>query len=447
MLERISDAFFFASAGARMKWIFLMIFFLTSCGDSATKRKFEPEPQSDMGIEDASTSEDAAQEDGSFVDGSFDDASIEDMAIEGTPCAVLKRSVVDFETVVVGNAATQFVQIENCSETVPLTVNANAAAPITLLAPNSIEPGQVADIQIVFSPTVAGQFTAQIPIQTSAGALVVSATGFGLDPGNLCPTARIAAGIAPSLSTVSPLSVTAGSRVTFSGLSSTTQQGTIGEYSWALVSKPAGSTVTFDGPNDAAQVDLVPQATGEYIVELTVADSIGLPSCVPARFNLQVTEAAVVRFRVTLTWDTPADVNQTDTVGTDLDIHYLHPMGTWNQAPYDVFWRNATATWAVNSMPELTVDDTDGLGPEVVEHDAPLDPLTYAVGVYYYADKGLGVSSAVVSVYVDGILEFQTSPQALAKEEMFWRPLTINGATSVVTATGLAPLSGFPTTP
>jgi hypothetical protein len=432
-----------------MKWILLIILFLTSCGETAKKGKFAPEPQSDMGVEDASMSEDAAQEDAAFVDaafvdGSFDDTSFEDMAIEGSPCAVLKSSEVDFETVVVGNSATQVVQIENCSETVPLTINAIATAPISLLAPNSIEPGQVGEVQIVFSPTVSGQFAAQVPIQTSAGALVVSATGFGVNPDNLCPTARIAAGIAPGLSAVSPLNVSTGSLVTFSGLSSTAQQGTIATYSWALVNKPAGSAAMFSGPNTQSQVDLSTQAAGLYVVELTVNDSFGLASCVPARVNVQVSAPTATRFRVTLTWDTPADANQTDTVGTDLDIHYLHPSGIWNQAPYDIFWRNTAATWAANSLPKLTIDDVDGAGPEVIEHDAPMDPLTYAVGAYYYADKGLGVSNAIVSVYVDGVLEFQTSPQALAQEEMFWRPVTINGATGLVTATGLAPSAGFP---
>lgn len=426
-----------------MKWIFLMILFLASCGETTKKGKFEPEPQSDMGVEDASMSEDAAQEDGAFVDGAFDDASLAAMAIEGTPCAVLKSSAVDFETVVVGNAATQVVQIENCSETVPLTINANATAPITLLAPNRIEPGQVGDVQIVFSPTIAGQFAAQVPIQTSAGALVVSATGFGVNPDNLCPTARITAGIAPTLSAVSPLNVPTGSLVTFSGLSSSAQQGTIATYSWALVNKPAGSAAMFSGPNTQSDVELLTQTAGLYVVELTVNDSFGLVSCMPARLNVQVSAPTATRFRVTLTWDTPADSNQTDTMGADLDIHYLHPMGVWDQAPYDIFWRNATATWAVNSLPKLTIDDTDGAGPEVVEHDAPNDPLTYAVGVYYYADKGFGASNAVVSVYVDGVLDFQTSPQALA-EEMFWRPLTISGLTGAVTATGLAPSAGFP---
>ena len=75
-----------------MKWILLMILFLGACGDSATKRKFEPEPQLDMGIDDASTT-DVAQQDGAFDDASFDDTSFADTTLEdmsqGTPCGVL----------------------------------------------------------------------------------------------------------------------------------------------------------------------------------------------------------------------------------------------------------------------------------------------------------------------------------------------------------------------
>ncbi len=424
-----------------MKWILVMLLFLSACGESTKKGKFEPDPQSDMGAEDANG--DAAQLDAGQEDASFD-SSVDDASIDGTPCAALKRSNVDFETVVVGNSATQIVQIENCSDTVPLTVNLTATAPISLLAATRVEPGDVADIQMVFSPTTAGQFATQVPIQTSAGALVVSVVGFGVAPDNLCPTARITTGIG---STASPLMVPTGSNVRFSGLSSTAQQGMIATYSWAILSRPAGSTVMFSGSNTQPEVELLTQTAGVYVVELTVRDSLGLVSCMPARLNVQAVDAPAKRFRITLLWDTPADLDQTDTVGTDMDLHYLHPLGEWDKAPYDIFWRNSKASWATDSVPELTIDDTDGMGPEEVEHDAPVGSLIYKVGVYYYADQGLGVSNATVSVFVDGLMTFQTQAQPMSQQESFWSPVTINGANSAVTATNSPVVLGFPATP
>ena len=272
----------------------------------------------------------------------------------------------------------------------------------------------------------------------------MSVVGFGAEPNNPCPTARIAAGTGATLGTTSPLIVPTGSLVRFSGATSTAFQGTIATYAWSIVSRPVGNTVMFSGSNTQPEVELLTETVGNYVVELTVRDSLGVVSCTPARLTVQAVAAPEKRFRVTLLWDTPGDSNPADTFGADMDLHYMHPMGSWNVAPYDIFWRNPTATWAVDSVPELTIDDTDGAGPEEVQHDAPVGPLVYKVGVYYYADNGYGVSNATVSVFVDGVMAFQTQPQPMLGDETFWFPVTIDGATSAVTATNAPVQSGCP---
>ena len=138
-----------------MKWILVLLVFLSACGETPKKR-FQTGPQSDMGADDADTVRmDAGQEDASV------DASADDGLVEGNPCAILRDFDIDFETVVVGNSATKIVRVENCSDTVPLTIDLTASAPLSLLADTQVQPGAVADIQIVFSPTTAGQFAKQ----------------------------------------------------------------------------------------------------------------------------------------------------------------------------------------------------------------------------------------------------------------------------------------------
>ncbi|MFU8805490.1 MAG: hypothetical protein ACNA8W_16885, partial [Bradymonadaceae bacterium] len=104
------------------------------------------------------------------------------------------------------------------------------------------------------------------------------------------------------------------------------------------------------------------------------------------------------------------------------DLHYLHPQGRWDLAPYDVFWRNREQNWGTQANPSiarLDIDDLYGMRPEVISHENPEDGLNYAVGAYYYRDSGFGPSDATVLIYVNGALrgEFQNSLPATGH---FW---------------------------
>jgi hypothetical protein len=104
-----------------------------------------------------------------------------------------------------------------------------------------------------------------------------------------------------------------------------------------------------------------------------------------------------------------------------MDIHYKRSTGTWNVAPGDIFWRNPTADWGNMGPaddPSLDIDDTDGAGPENVNHNNPTAD-TYAIGVYYYNDNGFGGSTATVRIYLNGALETERS-KFIAGEANFW---------------------------
>ncbi|MBA2660764.1 MAG: hypothetical protein H0U74_00590 [Bradymonadaceae bacterium] len=45
---------------------------------------------------------------------------------------------------------------------------------------------------------------------------------------------------------------------------------------------------------------------------------------------------------IQLIWATPDVPEPTQGLGTDVDLHYLHPLGRWNRAPYDDVERQVT---------------------------------------------------------------------------------------------------------
>ena len=139
---------------------------------------------------------------------------------------------------------------------------------------------------------------------------------------------------------------------------------------------------------------------------------------------------------IELTWDTPADPDQTDTFGTDLDLHLLYPHqdGMWSQAPWDIYWLNPTAEWGnpgPDDDPVLVIDDSDGAGPEAIRFDSPEAGLVYSIGAYYYADNGYGPSYATLRVYVNGLLDYEYANQFLAAAGTFWLAATITWPTTV----------------
>src|SRR5690606_14860113 len=192
--------------------------------------------------------------------------------------------------------------------------------------------------------------------------------------------------------------------------------------------------------NPSVFIDLA----GSYRFELRVYEN-GVESCVPAYVFVRATADEDVH--VQLVWDTPSDPDQTDPTGTDMDIHYKRSTGVWNQEPGDIFWRNRTSDWGnfgLDDDPSLDIDDTDGAGPENVNHNNPTSD-TYSVGVYYYADNGFGASTATVRIYLNGALETERT-KILQSAGQFWHAadLQIPSQTLIFPDTVM---NGFPTSP
>ena len=80
--------------------------------------------------------------------------------------------------------------------------------------------------------------------------------------------------------------------------------------------------------------------------------------------------------------------------------------------------------WGESGSPEddpsLDIDDVDGSGPENINLNEPERDRTYAIGVYYYSDRGMGESYATIRVFIDGILVYQAEDKELDRTGYFW---------------------------
>lgn len=365
----------------------------------------------------------------------------------GTPCIQLAGvSEVDtpvgdethelkFGLSAIGRASNKTVQIENCSRTEKLnlegiTLSDNGGGvyelvqdalpdPLKNNMPLEIGPLETATFVVSYKPIDDSTSLGKIVISSDDpvnSELRVAVTGKGTD--NECPVARATGLIqgsggrpATALDTI-PLKT-----IEFSGEDSSDPDGQVDRYEWKLVSAPTNSTSRFSPSNTVSKPKLFLDLAGEYEVELTVFDNLGLASCSPSKVLIRATPDEDIH--VQLVW-----ANN----GTDLDLHYINGRGRWDVPGGDVFWRAPTADWGVpgnsNDDPSLDIDDTDGFGPENVNHNNPVQDA-YGVGVHYYADNGLAASYATVRIYIQGVQKLEIREKYLEKEGVFWDVATI----------------------
>ena len=173
--------------------------------------------------------------------------------------------------------------------------------------------------------------------------------------------------------------------------------------------------------------DLYLDLAGTYVVELMVYDNQGVASCGdPATVTIQAIPEDDIHIQ--LVWDAPGVANPAPDAGVDLDLHYLHPSGRWN-GNGSVNWNNPFPNWGNpeddRDDPRLDIDDTCCGGPENINHSNPESGLEYGVGVYYFADLGLGAAYATVRIYIRGELRFQLRNTYMPSEGYFWHVANI----------------------
>lgn len=416
--------------------------------DSELPKTLEPGEGFDLRV--WFTPEDNRAEEGSITIFSNDpdnaQKKVEFIGNSGVPCLGLSHEdEINFGQSSTGKVATKTVTVENCRprsdeplklENVTIAEDGGGVFGLKNQSlPGDLNDGQAyaldgdeaTNFVVTFTPPENQSYSGVLKVESndpSRRTHEIKLVGAGSD--NECPEAvaegKVEGGsrLKTSLNTL-PLET-----IVFDGTDSQDPDGEVERYEWSIIDRPADSTARLTPNSNVEQPELFLDLAGTYKVELVVYDDKGAASC---------GEQAIVEIRavpnedihIQLVWDTPSDTDQTDTTGADLDLHYLNKKHAkaWNEAPWDIFWHNKTADWGEENRkaddPSLDIDDTDGAGPENVNHDEPVTGQSYAVGVYYYDDHGFGPSYATVRIYIDSELKKEYKNKFLSGTFEFWK--------------------------
>lgn len=386
-----------------------------------------------------------------------------DVPVEAVPCIrVNHEDGLSFGARRLGTTAEEEVTITNCSEGAvvadliielvartdrfPATRDAFA---VTLPAawgtpidwPIVLEAGETETFIVSYTPTqLSGTDRAELQIvsnDASKSPMIIELDGTGST--NECPTAVAScvvrgSGAAPS----SELAVRPLDTLDCTAAGSSDLEGPIVAYQWEVLLAPSGSNTRFESATAERSSFLVDHA-GTYRLQLNVFDDAGAPACRPAIIDVLATPDHDIH--IVLVWETPGDRNRFDTgsgAGADLDLHFLHPNGTWCDRTWDCHFRNRRPNWGsldptADDNPSMDTDRVDGWGPEIINMRNPESNVPYRVGVTYYNDHGYGFSDATVRIYLQGLLVW-TGTRRLERTGEFWEVATIDWPSMVVTA-------------
>ena len=243
------------------------------------------------------------------------------------------------------------------------------------------------EINVEFEPENETFYMAALAFSTDDPRLpspTIELTGTGI-PADDCPTPVITAGVdsADEVSTLEESSLNAAPLDTLS-LDATASVDAGGEpvdqVSWVLVDQPEDSNTLLEADADQMHNELYLDLAGVYVIELDVPDGDGEQNCDPERLTIMALVGSDIH--VQLVWDTPGDPHRHNDHGADLDLHFLHPQGQWNQAPWDCYWQNPEPIWNDSDdggNPTLDIDATDGWGPENINLNDPDEEVACVV--------------------------------------------------------------------
>ena len=379
----------------------------------------------------------------------------------GGPCITVNPRRVHFGGKLVGKQATVDVEIQSCGDkaleisALRLTDDSSSdfglslntlpgvgAEPTSVLGPADaavvLEPNERATFQVTFLPDEINVLDAGgvplpdvglIKIISNAfiAELDVEVEGFGVE--RECPTAII--------DVQEGEEVIPQTRLHLIGSHSYPAAGNIESYRWE-VQQPLGSQSFFVPALDVADPTFEVNVAGTYVFRLTVTDSAGEESCIPAEATVFVNPDEAIH--VELVWNTPNDPDQTDEgpeAGADLDLHFVHPTAHggadvdgdgepdgYFDIMFDAFWYNPKPNWGdfdpnVDDDPGLDRDDTNGAGPENLNLKLPEDGVDYKIGVHYWDDHTFGPSFATIKIYIFSNLVFEMSDIELRDRDMW----------------------------
>ena len=352
------------------------------------------------------------------------------------PCFRVRPSgKTDLGTIPRGESTSTSVQLHNCTnardfkvEEIRLTAESSPLFDVSGVPPLPVDlpAGGLHSVDVGFvGKSDPGTYSAELLVETDVpgrGAIRIPLSGT-IEEGPTCPKAvarvKTRRGNPTDHLVDEPLQT-----VELLASQSSAPDGRIAKYRWTVVSRPPNSTARLTPDHRDASPKLFLDVVGTWTIRLAVWDETGRPSCKSAEVTIDAVPENDIY--VQLTWDTPADKDETDGQGADLDLHYLNAQNAtkWNAAPWDIFWHNKTADWGQPNVardnPSLDIDDTDGVGPEAITHDNPASGGRFKIGVYYNDDHGFGQSKATVRVYSNGTILNRYSTSDLRHTFDFW---------------------------
>lgn len=339
-------------------------------------------------------------------------------------CLEADRDELDFGSAERGEVVERVVNLRNCSPSARATIDDVTVSgegfetTWSVEGPFVLAAGDTVQVRARFSAGGPGMYSGEMKLSTSQGP-----REFPLEASveNRCPVA-IANGSTEERPPSTELQTIPLTEVQLYGDESYDPDGDLLRYEWSLVESPPNTSARMTPSADAANPTTFIDLAGTYVYELKVTDEYGLESCESA--EVKVVAGCACDIHVQLVWDTPGDEDQTDDVGTNLDLHYAQKGAAWHDPLFDVHSENMNPDWGAEGPsddPSLDIDDTDGAGPENVNH-APgqAGAEYYTVGVHYVAENGLGDSYATVRIFIDGTLVYENRDKFLDFEGQIW---------------------------
>lgn len=382
------------------------------------------------------------------------------MADADAPCIEVDRRIRNMGQIPIGETAVDRIELSNCgtrtlevdsvffeesSEVFRLDIGSwdqNGNGQID--QPVRISPGSSAAFFVRFIPVEERTERSTVivasndPVQPELRLDITARGAFGT-----CPTAVALATVRgiggqarPSITAV-PLQF-----ILLDGTQSADEDGEVIRYNWEVLERPPGTNVSIGptqndfGDTNQARREFQVLTAGTYRIGLTVEDDSGFQSCNQA--EVTITAIPDQNIHIELTWTNPQDPDETDSFGSDLDLH-LTKMGPgrWFETPYSIYYlnpnRDESPLWNPED-PSLDIDVTDGAGPENITMRTPDGCQWYAVGVHYY-QQVFGTAYATVRIYINGSLRYERPFFPLQNTRNFWDVARIHWDSSTNEAT------------
>ncbi len=318
--------------------------------------------------------------------------------------------------------------------------------------PAATETEASRDFMLGFAPAAEQSYGGWLTIDSNDPASPHRIELFGRGSQNACPIPKVT----QTQFDVTPLDI-----ITLDASPSYDPGGQVVRYVWTVVSRPEGSVSqvveSYDDlsrPADGGPLDdettsralFFVDLAGDYQLELKVYDNLGQVSCSPYdRVTIEVHAVPQKDLHVQLVWSTPDDPDETDRIGTDVDLHLRHQNAgdLWSAHAdmWDCYFNNKTPDWGilndVTDNPTLDIDDKNGAGPENINLANPEADHYYDIGALYFnAFSTFGIenadprtahtSYATVRIFIKGSLLAEFVDQPLTENRQLWWVARLN---------------------